>query len=220
MASVRNRRTVFAVTATVLALIGVAAVAQDARDGSLSLVADPLQPSGPPQPPQSLATAGSVPPSPSMAPPSPYPSPVVSGPGAQAVNCTAVNTHATGLPPVDTPGELVPFGANAVTRCDTPLGSTAPTVAPPRVLTANVDAFVRLLNTLPAAPADQACLRVAFATQLSFVFTFDPPTRRPPLVVVVDRNCAALVTAERVRSYATLDPMPVFDKLWAAQPPS
>jgi hypothetical protein len=160
-----------------------------------------------------------------MAAPSPYPSPVVSGPGAQAVDCAALPRYDVGLLPADTPGDLVPFGATSVTRCDTaftaPSGRAAPTpsLAPPQVLTGDAGAFAQLLNTLPAAAADQACLHIAFPSQLSFVFT---AARRRPLVVVVDRNCAALVATDgveaRVRSYASLDPMPVFDKLFAAQP--
>ncbi|WP_432973173.1 hypothetical protein [Dactylosporangium sp. CA-233914] len=50
--------------------------------------------------------------------------------------------------------------------------------------------------------------------------TFDPATRRRPLVVVIDRNCAALHVTENLASYASLDPMPIFEKLVAAQPPS
>ncbi|GAA2383848.1 hypothetical protein [Dactylosporangium salmoneum] len=164
-------------------------------------------------------------PSPSMAPPPAYPSPVVTGPGSQAVNCAAIPNATTGQPLSDSPGDLVPAGVVAVTRCDTPLTTPPPTVAPPEVLTEHVDSFVRLLNTLPAVPAGQACFHIAFPTQLSFVFSFDPSLRRPPQVLVVDRGCAALVTTTadgittRARSYAQLDPMPIFDKLWAAQPP-
>ncbi|MGI5242891.1 hypothetical protein [Dactylosporangium sp. CA-139066] len=171
-------------------------------------------------------------PSPSMTPPSPYPSPVVSGPGALVVDCAAILRYNVGGPFGDTPGDLVPFGAKTVTRCDTALdapsaGSAArprPTLAPPEALTTNVDSFVQLLNTLPSVAPDQACLHIAFPTQLSFVFIFDPAAERWPLVVVVDRNCAALVANDgadtRARSYATLDPMPIFEKLFAAQPPA
>jgi hypothetical protein len=168
--------------------------------------------------------AASAPPSPSMEPPSPYPSPVVSGPGAQAVNCATVPRSGSGILPPDAGGEFVPYGVNAVTRCDTPLStlSPQPTVAPPEVLTKDVASFAQVLNSLPPPEPDQACLRVAFPTQLSFVITFAPQTERRPLVMVVDRNCAALVITEnmssRVRSYATLDPMRIFEQLYAAQP--
>ncbi|WP_426504216.1 hypothetical protein ACPPVO_42355 [Dactylosporangium sp. McL0621] len=159
-----------------------------------------------------------------MAPPSAYPSPVVSGPGAQAVDCAAIPRYDSGILPADAGGEFVPYGADAITRCDTPVLTPAPTVAPPEVLTRGVGSFVQLLNSLPAPQPDQACLRVALPTQLSFVVTFEPRTQRPPLVVVGDRNCAALVVGDtvggRVRSYASLDPMPIFEELYAAQPPA
>jgi hypothetical protein len=162
--------------------------------------------------------------SPSMEPPSAYPSPVVSGPGSQAVDCATIPRYDAGILPADAGGEFVPYGANTVTRCDTALQTPSPTTAPPQVLTRDLASFVQVLNSLPAPQTNQACLRIAFPTQLSFVITFEPGTRRRPMVVVVDRNCAALVvsdyTATRVRSYATLDPMPIFDKLYAAQSPS
>ncbi|MFB9409993.1 hypothetical protein [Dactylosporangium matsuzakiense] len=164
--------------------------------------------------------------SPSMEPPSAYPSPVVSGPGAQAVDCATIPRLSSGALPQDAGGEFIAYGADTVTRCDTLLQTPGPTVAPPEVLhrAEAVTSFVRLLNSLPAPPADQACLRVAFTDQLSFVVTFAPPTRKRPLIVVVDRNCAALLVTEnfatRVRSYASLDPMPLFEQLYRAQPPN
>jgi hypothetical protein len=179
-------------------------------------------PSAAPSGSPSAAPSGS----PSAAPsgsPSVAPSPSGSGPVAAAVDCAAVPRYETGLLPADTPGDLVPAGAATVTRCETALTPSPPALAPPAVVTAGAADFARLLNALPAATAGQACLRVAFATQVSFVFTFDPATRRDPQVVVVDRNCAALVTvdgyASRARSYATLDPMPVFELLLARSAP-
>jgi hypothetical protein len=198
------------------------AVALIATAGALA-----VSPSAIGTPPPSDPTA-SAPPSPSMAPPSPYPSPVVSGPGAQAVNCATIPRYGSGILPPDAGGEFVPYGVDAVTRCDTPLStlSPVPTAAPPEVLTKDVASFVEVLNSLPPPAPDQACLRVAFPTQLSFVITFAPETKRGPLVMVVDRNCAALVITDtmsstmssRVRSYATLDPMRIFEQLYAAQP--
>ncbi|MFI5915257.1 hypothetical protein [Dactylosporangium sp. NPDC051541] len=164
--------------------------------------------------------------SPSMEPPAAYPSPVVSGPGAQAVDCATIPRLGSGVLPQDAGGEFVAYGADTITRCDTLLETPGPAVAPPEVLhrAESVAAFVQLLNTLPAPQTDQACLRVAFTDQLSFVVTFAPETRRRPLVIVVDRNCAALLVTEnlatRVRSYATLDPMPLFEQLYRDQPPS
>ncbi|WP_433076399.1 hypothetical protein ACQP1P_31685 [Dactylosporangium sp. CA-052675] len=194
-------RTVIAVVAGAALLVGLAAMR------SAVGLPPPIDPSA----------------SPSMAPASVYPSPVVSGPGAQAVDCSAIPRYGTGVLPADAGGEFIPYGANAITRCDTPMTTPAPTVAPPEVLTEGVDSFVRLLNSLPAPQPDQACLRVAFPTQLSYVITFEPATRKRPLVMVVDRNCAALVITDnlssRVRSYAQLDPMPLFEQLFAAQGP-
>ncbi|WP_433045468.1 hypothetical protein [Dactylosporangium sp. CS-033363] len=184
-----------------VAVIGVAAVAARQAVG----LPPPIDPSA----------------SPSMEPPSAYPSPVVSGPGSQAVDCSTIPRYDTGILPADSGGEFVPYGANTVTRCDTAFETPSPTTAPPEVLTRDLESFTQLLNSLPAPETNQACLRIAFPTQLSFVITFEPRTQRRPLVIVVDRNCAALVvsdyTATRVRSYATLDPMPIFEQLYQAQ---
>ncbi|MEV0128931.1 hypothetical protein AB0H83_10735 [Dactylosporangium sp. NPDC050688] len=159
--------------------------------------------------------------SPSMAPPSP-------GAVWTAVNCAEVPLRAGGLVPTDAGGPLVPPGATTVTRCETPLATTRPgrpgsgtTPAPgtgaavPRVLTTGVDRFTAVLNALPSLPVDQACLPITLPVQLSLVFTYP---RQPPLAVLVDPACSALIAGDRARSYTMLNPLPVFDSLYAAQP--
>ena len=51
--------------------------------------------------------------------------------------------------------------------------------------------------------------------KLSLVFTLP---EQQPLVVVVDPACSALIAGDRARSYTTLNPLPVFDALYADQP--
>ncbi|MFC4043557.1 hypothetical protein ACFO1B_34475 [Dactylosporangium siamense] len=109
-----------------------------------------------------------------------------------------------------------------MTRCETPLatgrpGRSATAVAAPKVLTTGVDQLAAVLNALPAVPADQACLPITLPVQLSLVFTLP---EQQPLVVIVDPTCSALIAGDRARSYTALNPLPVFDSLYAAQPTS
>ena len=151
---------------------------------------------------------------------------VAPGPSASAAAqvpadpCAAAGTAVTGFLPTDVPGALVPAGATALTRCETLLDRrSGATAAPPRTLTGDgVGSMAQLLNVLPAAAPGQTCLRIGFPTQVSLVFAFDPATRTAPLVITVDWNCSAMVTADKARSFALLDPMPIFDRLLAAQP--
>ncbi|MEV4135738.1 hypothetical protein AB0J72_26680 [Dactylosporangium sp. NPDC049742] len=146
------------------------------------------------------------------------PSPFASGAAWGAVNCAEVRIRFAGGPPTDAGGPLVPFGATTVTRCETPLASTAPAVTgltPPKVLTTGVDRLTAILNALPAVPADQACLPITLPVQISLVFTF---REQQPLAVVVDPTCSALIAGDRARSYTAMNPLPVFDALFSAQP--
>ncbi|GAA1511821.1 hypothetical protein GCM10009827_027600 [Dactylosporangium maewongense] len=134
------------------------------------------------------------------------------------MNCAEVRIRFAGGPPTDAGGPLVPFGATTVTRCETPLASTAPAVTgltPPKVLTTDVDRLAAILNALPAVPADQACLPITLPVQVSLVFTF---REQQPLAVVVDPTCSALIAGDRARSYTAMNPLPVFDALFSAQP--
>ncbi|MEV0568632.1 hypothetical protein [Dactylosporangium sp. NPDC050588] len=177
-----------------------------------------VAPSGLATGPFAGAVTGPAPPSPSMEPPSPGASPFASGAAWGAVNCAEVRIRFAGGPPTDAGGPLVPFGATTVTRCETPLASTAPVVTgltPPKVLTTGVDRLTAILNALPAVPADQACLPITLPVQVSLVFTF---REQQPLAVVVDPTCSALIAGDRARSYTTMNPLPVFDALFSAQP--
>jgi hypothetical protein len=158
-----------------------------------------------------------------MATPSAGASPSASGAAWAAVNCAEVRLRVGGGPLTDAGGPLVPPGATTVTRCETPLATTrralrSPTAAAvpaPKVLTTGVDRFTAILNALPPVPPEQACLPITLPVQLSLVFTLP---EQQPLVVVVDPACSALIAGDRARSYATLNPLPVFDALYAAQP--
>ncbi|MET7421978.1 hypothetical protein [Dactylosporangium sp. NPDC005555] len=165
------------------------------------------------------SASGSVAASPSMSPPPPGSSPFASGSVWAAVNCATVRIRLSGGgPPTDSGGPLVPPAATSVTRCETPLASKAPAVtgvAAPRVLTGGVDRLTAVLNALPTLPAEQACLPITMPVQLSLVFTF---RAQEPLVVVVDPTCSALIAGDRARSYTTMNPIPVFDALFSAQP--
>ncbi|GAB3851690.1 hypothetical protein ACFPIJ_53370 [Dactylosporangium cerinum] len=167
--------------------------------------------------------SGSAMPSPSMATPSAAASPFASGAVWATVNCAEVRIRVGGgAPPTDAGGPLVPSGATTVTRCETPLASGGPgrsaaAVAAPKVLTTGVDQLAAVLNALPAVPADQACLPITLPVQLSLVFTLP---EQQPLAVIVDPTCSALIAGDRARSYTTLNPLPVFDSLYAAQPTS
>jgi hypothetical protein len=88
-------------------------------------------------------------------------------------------------------------------------------VAAPKVLTTGVDRLTAILNALPPVPVDQACLPITVPVQLSLVFSYP---QQQPLAVVVDPVCGALIAGDRARSYTTLNPLPVFDALHAAQP--
>lgn len=174
-------------------------------------------------------SSGSATASPSMVPPSPGASPFASGAAWTAVNCAEVPLRVGGVVPTDAGGPLVPPGATTVTRCETPLstprpgrrpgsGTTPPPAtgaAVPRVLTTGVERFTAVLNALPSLPVDQACLPITLPVQLSLVFTY---RQQPPLVVLVDPTCSALIAGDRARSYTMLNPLPVFDALYAAQP--
>lgn len=166
----------------------------------------------------SALVPGSVGASPSMATPSAGASPFASGAVWATVNCAEVRIRFSGGTPTDAGGDLVPPGATSVTRCETPLstvGAPLRALAAPKVLTSGVDRFTAVLNALPPVPADQACLPITLPVQVSLVFTLP---EQLPLAVVVDPTCSALTAGDRARSYATLNPLPVFDALFGAQP--
>ncbi|MDG6108870.1 hypothetical protein Daura_36595 [Dactylosporangium aurantiacum] len=223
------------------------AAAALAASGAAALAGTPPDPGVAGTPGTSGVTAGAAPggppgasggaaASPSMAPPSPGASPFASGAAWSAVNCAEVPLRVGGLVPTDAGGLLVPPGATTVTRCETPLAATRPgrpapgtttppgtgTAAPPgtgaavpRVLTTGVDRLTAVLNALPPVAADQACLPITWPVQLSLVFTYQG---QPPVAVLVDPTCSALIAGDRARSSTTLNPLPVFDALYAAQP--
>jgi hypothetical protein len=171
-----------------------------------------------------VSATASVPGSPAPGASGPPPvtgSPVPSGSAVwSAVNCAEVRIRFAGGPPTDAGGPLVPFGATSVTRCETPLTTagtdgTGSAVALPKVLTTGVDRVTAILNALPTIPADQACLPITMPVQVSLVFTLP---EQFPLAVIVDPTCSALIAGDRARSYTMLNPLTVFDALYAAQP--
>ncbi|GAA2208103.1 hypothetical protein GCM10009850_035610 [Nonomuraea monospora] len=123
----------------------------------------------------------------------------------------------------DRPGDLVPAdGAVSVTMCEIPLPYRAPPPQGPvrvRKLTTQVDAMVAELNALPTRDVLEAglrrseaakgrvlgddlhlgeiCTAVGFGTSLSYVVHY--AGRRPPAVVLVDRNCGTARYAGRTR---------------------
>jgi hypothetical protein len=115
----------------------------------------------------------------------------------------------------DQPGDLVPPGAIAVTRCETaPPAPTPPTEGParpgiaPRTLTTGVEDIVRAANALPPVPLGQQCTLVGQPTEISLVFRYPDGHA---LTVVADRNCGTLTTGEHTR--AGLGPLYLFDSL-------
>lgn len=212
------------VAVTLLAATAAGSAAILAGAGGQVLIPPP-SPSAPAVSPAPAPLPSMPAPSPSMPAPSAGESPFASGAAWAAVNCAEVRLRIAGGAPTDAGGPLVPVGATTVTRCETPLATPRPglagrtpaatRVAPPRVLTTGVDRFAAVLNALPPVPADQACLPITMPIQVSLVFTF--PSRQP-MPVIVDPTCSALIADDRARSYTALNPLLVFDTLFATQP--
>ncbi len=118
----------------------------------------------------------------------------------------------------DSPGAIVPSGAIRATLCERPSSEfrSPPEIDySPRALTQNVNELVSLANSLPGpSKTPRACTAVGYSTEMSFVFGY---TDRPPLVVGVDRNCGALVTAERIRYFGYGEALNAFYQLYRAQ---
>jgi hypothetical protein len=158
-----------------------------------------------------LAGAGAL----ELARPKHNPEPAATGP---ADDCPPADVAAPRYTVTDTPGAIVPGGAIRATLCERPSSESRPPIEidySPRILTRNVHELVSLANSLPGPSAEpRSCSAVGYSTEMSLVFGY---ADRPPVVVGVDRNCSALVTAERTRYFGYWEALNTFYQLYRAQ---
>jgi hypothetical protein len=134
-------------------------------------------------------------------------------------DCPPADVAAPRYTRTDTPGAIVPSGAIRATLCVRPSSefrSPFEIDYSPRALTQNVDELVSLANSLPdPSTPPGGCLMVGYSTEMSFAFGY---ADGPPVVVWLDRNCGALVTAEHTRYLRRYQELPdAFYQLYRAQ---